>query len=190
MRKTVALTAIAVLAVPAVAQAARPDDAGSKGSQTAAEHTATEHKPATKQKQSQPKPQRVGFTVKGILGDTLPTVDPATGVVSDVSLDIASANKAARAKLGLDKAGIAAATQTLIDIADDDKVVAKLVGVTDGPDAGTDVSFADIAKGDTVKLIGKVQRTRTKTGKGKPSFTYGALDIRQVVVTRGSSTDS
>jgi hypothetical protein len=49
---------------------------------------------------------------------------------------------------------------------------------------GTEVTLADVTATDTVKVIGKVVRTRTKSKGSKPAFKYGAIDIRKVVVTR------
>ena len=166
--KTAVAAAIAALAVPAAADAAKPADAGSKG----------------KQQQTKSKAKQVGFSLSG----TGLTGQTGTSALTDpFSLDLVSANKHARNALKVDEAFIDGTGTTPIDVAAGDTYSLKLSGVTDGADEGTDVSLADVLATDRVKVVGKVVRTRTKAKGSKPAFTYGAVDIRKVVVTRGET---
>jgi hypothetical protein len=181
LKKITAAAAIAALGIPAVAEAAKPAEPGKQGRDRAAQKQSDN---AGKSKRS--KSKGVGFTLAGVLGaENTPTL--TDGVLGDFSLDLTSANKHARNALDIDKSDVRGTGATLVDVADGDTVVVKFGdGVTDGADEGTDVSMADVQAGDRIKVIGKVQRTRTRSesGTGKPKFTYGAVDIRKVVITR------
>lgn len=185
LKKTAVATAIAALTIPAAADAAKPSEPGSKG-----RAKAEQQRSAKAQKKSQPKTQRVGFTLAGTELAGLPLTTAAGDVAaSSFTLDLTSANKHARNALGQGEAPDV--TKAFIDgdntstvPADANGFELKLEGVTDGDDAGTDVTVADVLATDRVKVIGKVVRTRTKSKGSKPSFTYGAIDIRKVIVTR------
>ena len=165
--KILALTAVAALAVPAAAQAVKPAEPGKKGRDNAA------------QKQSATK--KVGFSFAGLIGATgAPEATQVTGTqfwtlaTDPFSLDLESANLHARRALGITSAAFDGTTLTEIDEGSTtDQFRLKLVGYDTGeaPDAG-----------DRVKVIGKVERTRNPRGS-ETRFSYGAIDVRKVVVT-------
>lgn len=160
-KKTAALAAVAVLGATGAAEAAKPTTP-SKG----------------QEKQKAAKTQKVGFSLKGVTA-TLPLGTEGAALTGALSLDPTSANKAARSALGLGTPKALKASTETVDVTD------AVQGLT-----VTYVGFGDdkmITATDKVKVIGKVTRTRTKSGKGKPSFTYGDVDIRKVVVTRGET---
>jgi hypothetical protein len=179
LKKTAVAAAVAALSVPAVADAAKPADAGSKGK-------SEQQRSAKAQKKGAPKSQRVGFSLSGtgLVGQP-----GQTALSFPLTLDLVSANKHARTALSteaqkVDKAFIDGTGTLSLPLASGDTFDLKLEGITDGQDEGTDVTVADVVAGDTVKVIGKVVRTRTKSKGSKPAFTYGAVDIRKVVITR------
>ena len=130
--KTLALTAVAALALPGIAQATKPAEPGKKGHDTAA---------AKKQAQ---KPKGKAFTLKGVGLASLPVTDGA--LTGALTVDPTSANKHARTLLDLSKADLkGTATETFGETGD--KVVVKYVGLT-----ATDALQAS----DTVKVVGKV----------------------------------
>ena len=167
--KTLALTAVAALALPAAAQAGKPNDPGKHGRDKAA------------QKQSATKTQKVGFTFAGLIGATgAPDAAPVAGTefftltTDPFSLDLESANLHARKALGITSAAFEGTTLTAIDEGSTtDRFRLTLVGFDEGeaPDAG-----------DRVKVIGKVTRTRNAKGS-QTKWTYGDIDVRKVVVT-------
>ena len=162
--KILALTAVAALAVPAAAQAAKPADKG---------------------KSQAPKAQKVGFSVAGLLsaeGTDFPTFTAGTGdntgkssFTDSFQTDLLSANKHARTVLEIQKSAITGTgVTTLDDFSGTDFFVLSYNGF------GEDKT---LAAGDRVKVIGKV--TRTRSGKGKSAtYSYSNLDIRKVVITR------
>ncbi len=188
LKKTAVAAAVTALAVPAAAQADKPDNAGSQG-----KAKAEQKRSAKAQKRSQPKSQRVGFTLAGTELAGLPLTTGAGDVAASAfTLDLTSANKHARAALGqgdaqdVTRAFLAGDSTTTIP-GDANGFDLRLEGVTDGGDEGTDVTLADVLATDRVKVLGKVVRTRTKSRGSKPAFTYGAIDIRKVVVSRESA---
>lgn len=175
-----AVTAVAALAIPTAAVAAKPTSGpGQDGRDKAAA------------KQQTAKTKKVGFTVGGLIvaNETFPAFAPVAGtdhftLTSDpFELDLTSANKHARNKLGIDRTAITGTGVTEIDeLATDDHFKLTTVGITD---AGTDGTFNDLAAGDRVKIIGKVERTRNAKQKGeKQTYTWGDVDVRKVVVKR------
>ena len=181
LKKTAVAAAVAALSVPAVADAAKPADAGSKG-----KAKAEQQRSAKAQKKSAPKSQRVGFSLSGtgLVGQP-----GQTALSFPLTLDLVSANKHARTALStqeqkIDKAFIDGTGTFSLPLASGDTFDLKLEGIADGQDEGTDVTVADVVAGDSVKVIGKVVRTRTKSKGSKPAFEYGAIDIRKVVITR------
>jgi hypothetical protein len=179
MKKTAVITAIAALAVPAAALAAQPDNPGQQGrDNAAAKRQANTNSTTTKW---------VGFTLKGLLvtGQTFPafTAVGENFTLNDPALDLISANRHARKALDIEPSEIEGTSATPLDLTNTDQFKLNVVGITD---AGTIGSWNDdLAAGDSVKLIGKVERTRTKEPGEKPTFDYGAVNIRKVVVTRG-----
>jgi hypothetical protein len=177
--KTAVLTAVAALALPAAAHAAKPPEPGKKGRDNAA------------QKQSANATKKVGFSVSGLIvtGETWPTFvagsnDTFTFGTVPFELDLTSANKHARAALGFQKSAIEGTGVTeLGGFATDDAFRVVLGGITDPEGDG----FADdLAAGDRIHIVGKVTRTRNARERGeRQTFTYGAVDIRKVVITRG-----
>ena len=178
--KTLALAAVAALALPAAAQAGKPNDPGKHGRDKAA------------QKQSATKTQKVGFSLSGLLvqGETFPAFTAAGDQFTDgaFELDLLSANKHARRSLSIEKSAITGTGVTLLDdFAANDSFRLVVEGITD---AANDGISNDLAAGDRVHVIGKVTRTRDAKQRGaKPTWTYGAVDIRKVVVTRGDDGD-
>ena len=158
LKKTATLTAIAALAVPALATADKPADAGSKGKTQSA---------AAKSKQ-----KGVGFTAAGLWVsgfDGLTTDSKEQRDVSDFTLNLTSANKHARTFLGLaTKPSSETPVSKEIDAATGDKAVIRLIGFD-----STDVIDAT----DRVKVIGKVTRVR----KGDTTTTR-VLDIRRITI--------
>ncbi len=170
--KLVALTAVAALAAPAAAQASKPAEPGKKGHTTAAA------------KKQAPKSQKVGFTLSGVLSSTgtdFPTFTAGTGdntgkssFTDSFQVDLLSANKHARTALEIQKSAIEGTGVTTHEFSNTDFFLLTYEGF------GEDKT---LAAGDQVKIIGKV--TRTRSGKGKSAtWTYGAIDIRKVVITR------
>lgn len=178
--KILALTAVAALALPAAAQAGKPTDPGKHGRDNAA------------QKQSASKTKKVGFSLSGLLvqGETFPTFTAAGDrfTVGAFELDLLSANKHARSALGIQKSAITGTGVTLLDgFAADDSFRLVVEGIAD---AANDGISNDLAAGDRVHVIGKVTRTRNAREQGeKQTYTWGAIDIRKVVVTRGDDGD-
>ncbi len=158
LKTTAAATAIAALAVPATAFAT--DDTKPEKSQ----------KPAKTQKAQKAKAK--GFTLSGTELAGLTVTDGK--VAGPFTLDLTSANKHARTLLGVTKAQVAGDQTTTIPAVAGDALRLRLNGVTDGADAGTDVSLADVLATDRVKVIGKVTRD-------------GALDIRKITVKRAET---
>ena len=179
--KIAVAAALSALVLPVAADAAKPAQPGKKGRDNAAQ----------RKSQQTPKTKKVGFTLKGLIvaNETFPAFAPVVGtehftLTSDpFELDLISANRAARKKLGIDKTAIEGTVVTEIDeLATDDHFRFRTVGITD---AGTDGTHNDLAAGDSVKIIGKVERTRNAKVAGEPtSFTFGDVDVRKVVVIR------
>ncbi len=176
--KTLALTAVAALALPAASQAAKPAEPGKNGRDNAAA------------KQQSTKTKKVGYTLAGVLvaNEDFPTFNggpEAFSFAAPFELDLTSANKHARLAADPDiaKATIEGTGVTLLDdFATGDTFKLNVVGITD---AGNDGISNDLAAGDRIKVIGKVTRTRNAKQRGeKQTWTYGAIDIRKVVVTR------
>ncbi len=167
LNKTAVATAVAALAVPALAQAEKPENPGAQG-----KAKAEQKQTAKAQKKSQPKAQRVGFSIAGVDLANLTVTDGK--LAGPITLDPTAANKHARTSLELTATELAGEdTVTLGTAADAVKVSYEGLTATDA-----------IQPTDTVKVIGKVVRTRTKSKGSKPAFKYGALDIRKIVVTR------
>ena len=165
LKKTAVATAIAALAVPAAAQAKKPEAPGAQGKAKAEQQRSAKAPKAKKAK-------GVGFTIAGVdLAGLTVTDGKLTG---PITLDPTAANKHARTSLDLTATELAG-EDTVTFGAADDAVKVSYEGLT-----ATDA----IQPTDTVKVIGKVVRTRTKSKGSKPAFTYGAIDIRKVVITR------
>jgi hypothetical protein len=178
MKKTLIAVAVAALAVPGAAQAAKPAHAG-QGKQSAAKSQSAKGKQVRSQKQSTPRKQRVGFAVSGtpaqwseLSGTTLGTF----------SLKLRSANLHARRALGITQKG-SLLKHDIVKAFTAENVTVRFAGVGDTNGDGT-VDLADVGENDRVKVTGKVERTRTKSGKGKPSFTYGDPAIQRIVIIR------
>ena len=136
--KTLALTAVAALALPAAAQATKPAEPGKQGRDKAA------------QKKAAQKPKGKAFTVKGTTTATaLPVTDGA--LTGPLTLDPTSANKHARTLLTLSKEELAGTATETFGVTGD-AVVVKYVGL-----AATDALTAT----DVVKVHGKVKRDGT-----------------------------
>ena len=131
--RTIALTAVAALALPAAAHATKPAEPGKQGKDRAAA------------KQQAQKPKGKAFTLKGVGLASVPVADGA--LTGPLTLDPTSANKHARALLTLTKADLrGTATETFGETGD--KVVVRYVGLT-----STDALQAT----DVVKVLGKVR---------------------------------
>jgi hypothetical protein len=164
--RTLALTAVAALALPGAALAAKPDqvgkpeDAGKQGHEKAAATKGAEKSAAAKAKAEakEKKAKGKGFALKGVGLATLPVADGA--LTGELTLDPTSANKHARTLLELSKDDLGGtATETFGTTGDE--VVVKYVGLT-----ATDALSAT----DRVKVLGKVAG--------------GELDIRSIKITR------
>ena len=168
LNKTAVATVAALFAVPAAAQAEKPQNPGAQG-----KAKAEQQRSAAAQKQSKAKKAKtVGFTVSGVDLAGLTVTDGK--LAAPITLDPTAANKHARTSLDLTATELAG-EDTVTFGAADDAVKVSYEGLT-----ATDA----IQPTDTVKVIGKVVRTRTKSKGSKPAFTYGAIDIRKVVITR------
>jgi hypothetical protein len=180
MKKTTAAVAVAALALPAAAQADRPQDPGSKGKTRSAEAKAGQQKGK--------KTKGVGFSVSGVALEGLALDQAGTGVAGPFSLDLTSASGHALKALELAKGDVAKQEAVAIPAVAGDAVKVSFEGVTDGADQDTSVGLADVVATDRVKVVGKVARTVTKgrTAKGA-KFTYGAIDIKKIVITRGET---
>ncbi len=137
--KTLALTAVAALALPAAAaQAGKPDEPGRDGREKAA------------QKKAAQKPKGKAFTLSGTTSATaLPVADGA--LTGALTLDPTSANKHARKLLTLTKEEIRGTGTETFGVAGD-AVVVKYNGL-ESTDALTST--------DRIKVIGKVLRNGT-----------------------------
>ena len=153
--KTLALAAVAALALPAAAQATKPAEPGKNGRDKAA------------QKRSAQKPKGVAFVVKGVSLASLPVTDGA--LTGTLTLDPTSVNRHARTLLSLTDADLAGTGTETFGVTGD-RVIVRYHGLT-----ATDTLQAT----DVVKVFGKV----TRTGKGKAK-TLGTLDIRTITITR------
>ena len=176
--RTAALTAIAALALPVAAQAAKPAEPGKQGRDNAVA------------KQQSAKTKKVGFTLAGVLkqGEDFPAftaVGENFTFAGPFELDLTSANRHARnaADPDIAKSAIKGDAVTLLDdFESDDQFKLNVVGITD---AGNDGISNDLAAGDRVKVVGKVERTRNAKQKGqKQSYSFGEIDVRRVTVTR------
>lgn len=156
--KLITAAALAALAVPTVAQAKKPDDAGDKGRTTA----------AAKKAGKASKGKGVGFVVAGTLVDPAGVDVAAKSVALPLSLDLTSANRHARAVLGSDvtREFVAGDGQKAVG-AEGDAFRVRFVGFDAGEPA---------AAGDRVKVAGKV--TRVKKGGTAPRV----VDVRKVTV--------
>jgi opacity protein-like surface antigen len=173
LKKTTAAIAIAALAVPAAAQADKPENAGSHGRDKAA------------QKQSHGKKsdrfRGVGFTVRGVnFQGTVPPESRESQTVSEFSLDVTSANKHARRYLGLTEKSRQLRqnhSQTSINDTVDGKAIVRLVGFEQGEQPDAD---------DRVNVVGRVSRTRKSDSS---SSTERKLDIRRITIKDVDATD-
>ncbi|HEU4534730.1 MAG TPA: hypothetical protein VFS00_11455 [Polyangiaceae bacterium] len=172
--RTLALTAVAALALPGAAVAAKPAEPGQQGKDKAAATKGAEKSAAAKAKAEakQKKAKGKGFALKGVGLAALPVADGA--LTGELTLDPTSANKHARTLLTLTKADIAGTGTEDVGVAGD-KVEVEYVGLT-----ATDALTAT----DTIKVVGKVARS----GKGKAKM-LGAVDIRKIVVTRAPAEE-
>jgi ABC-type amino acid transport substrate-binding protein len=151
---TIAAAAVAALALPVGASAAKPE------------------KPAKAAKA--PKTQKVGWSASGTTAAA-----PAAGATS-FDIDLAKASAHALRALQLKKADLKKTeTSTITDAVAGFKLVFE-----DGVTAAT---FNPAT--DRVRLIGKVERTRTAKAPKATRFTYGAVDVRKVVVSRPGADD-
>jgi hypothetical protein len=165
LKKTTAAIAIAALAVPAAAQADKPENAGSKGHEKAQQQTKRQGK------KSEQRFRGVGFTVRGLdYKGPAPTESRESQTISQFSLDITSANRHARRYLGLtDRPSKREAAQDRsINDTYDGKAIIRLVGFEQGD---------TITPDDRVKVSGRVTRVR----KGDSS-TERKLDIRRITI--------
>ncbi len=155
MKKTAVAAALTALAVPAAAQAHRPDDAGERGLATAEQKRAGHDK--TKDARGT---QRVGFALSGVGVTGLSASEGK--LTGPFTLDPTSANKAARKLLEIDRTFIKGTETTSVPAVAGDEVKLRLVGLTDA---------SQIQPTDRVKVIGKVTRD-------------GELNIRKITVKR------
>ena len=165
-----AAAAIAALAVPAAAVAENQGGTHSRSAEQRSAH--------------QKKTQKVAFVVTGTLtGETVAATDRAAGGET-LSLDVTSANRHARqgfdadprlSRSFIEKTGTEGTKEFTVD--------------SNGASVRLAEGQTDLAAGQQIKLIGKVERTRTRTESGKPTWSYGTPDIRKVVVTDSSDQD-
>ena len=135
--KTLALTAVAALALPAAAQAAKPEEPGKQGRDNA----------AAKQEAKKPEAKKAKgktFTLKGIGLTEVPVTDGA--LTGALTLDPTNANKHARTLLTLTKAELESDATETFGVTGDE-VVVRYVGLT-----ATDA----LQPTDVVKVKGKV----------------------------------
>lgn len=167
-KTTIATATMAALALPAGAAADKPERPGKPRHEHAAKAAATV------------KAQRVAFVVTGTGLSGLTLSDAGS---SAFALDIARANKHARAALQLTAAQIAAASATQMAAEANGLRLKFDDDITDGNGDGK-VDLADVRPTDRVKVIGKVERTRTRDASRARRFTYGTIDVRKVVIKR------
>ena len=190
MKKTAVAAALTVLAVPAAAQAHRPDDAGERGRATAEQKRAghdDQRSERSAKRHGRHGRRGVGFALAGTKVGGLAVTDGR--LTAPLTLDPTAANKHARKLLGIDRAFIQGTETTEVPVAaEGDEAKVRFVGVTDG-NADGKVDAADVLPTDRVRVLGKVKRTRTRTGEERTT-TYGPLDIRKVVVKRATETQT
>ena len=168
LKKTTAALALAALAVPAAAQADRPDNRGTKNAAERQERN--EQRAAQKQNKSK-RFKGVGFAVSGVdyKGAAL-TSSKEEQDVAEFTLDVTSANRHARRYLELATrpSKKAPAQDTPISDTVDGKAIVRLVGFEQGETPDAD---------DRVKVIGRVTRV-----KKDDTTTERKLDIRRIVI--------
>ncbi len=168
LKKTAAATAVAALALPAVADAKKPADPGAQG-----KAKAEQQRSAKAKKQSQKKAKGVGFTLSGVDLAGLTVTDGK--LAGPVTLDPTAANKHARTFLKVTAEQIAGEDTVQVGTAGD-AVRVRFVGLT---------ASDTVLPTDVVKVIGKV----TKVRKGDTT-TVRTLDIRKITVTRGGEQET
>ena len=156
-KKTALVAAVAALAVPAAAQADKPEKTGKEN--------AAAKKAKTK---------GVGFTVGGLYVSGFDLTKSGEQELSSFTLKVTSANKHARQYLGLatkeTKPSEESPREETITVTDD-KAIVTFVGFEEND---------TLDSTDLVKVIGKV----TRSGKGKSKTADGGkLDIRKITVT-------
>jgi hypothetical protein len=185
LKKTTAAIAIAALAVPAAAQADKPQDAGSKGREKAQQQQSKRHGHGKKSDRF----RGVGFTLRGVdyKGATPTTESRASQTLSEFSLDVTGANRHAYRYLGLTDRPSKREPAQDKSIKDtfDGKASVRLVGFEQGEQPDSD---------DRVKVIGRVTRTR-KGDSDSGSTTTSApserkLDIRRIVIKDADTTEA
>ena len=160
--KTLALTAVAALALPGAAFAAKPEEPGKQGKEKAAATKGADKSASAKAKAKAKDKKAKGksFTLKGVGLAALPVADGA--LTGELTLDPTSANKHARTLLELSKTDLRGTATETFGVTGDE-VVVKYVGLSE-----TDA----LQPTDRVKVIGKV--------------VGGELDIRKIKVARTS----
>lgn len=182
MKKTAVAAALTALAVPAAAQADRPDKRGDGERANAGQKQ--DRREARKERRENRR-SRVGFVVAGVKLENLTVTD---GRISAFSLDLTAANKHARKLLGVDRAFIRGTESKQIPVVAGDEAKVRLRGITDGGDEGTTVELADVLPTDRVHVIGKARKTRTGEGEARTT-TYSDLDIKKIVIKRRVARD-
>ena len=160
--RTLALTAVAALALPGAAVAAKPEEPGKQGKEKAAATKGAEKSAAAKAKAKKAKGK--AFTLKGVGLAALPVENGA--LTGELTLDPTSANKHARTLLELSKEDLRGTATETFGVTGDE-VVVKYVGLS-----ATDA----LQPTDRVKVVGKV--------------VGGELDIRKIKVARTSDDES
>jgi hypothetical protein len=168
LKKTTAAIAIAALAVPAAAQADKPEDAGSKGREKA-----QQQQQSKRQNKKSERFRGVGFTVRGLYKGGLESADQDSRekqTIGGIELAATSANKQARNALTFTTRPSKESPQdTTVTDSHDQKAVLRFVGFEEGEKPG---------ENDRVSIIGKVSRKR----KGDSSGSSRAIDVRRIVV--------
>ena len=155
-KKTALAAAVVALAVPAAAQADKPEKTGKEN--------AAAKKAKTKS---------VGFTVGGLYVSGFDLAKSGEQDLSSFTLKVTSDNKHARQYLGLDSKATKPSEESPREetVTITDKAIITFVGFEDGD---------TLDSTDLVKVIGKV----TRSGKGKSKTAEGgALDIRKITIT-------
>jgi hypothetical protein len=165
LRKTTAALTIAALAVPAAAQADKPEDPGSKGREKA------EQQQSKRQGKKSERLRGVGFTVRGLDYKGPAPTESDEPQAADFTLDVTSANRHARRYLALEDrpSKREPAQDRAIEDTFDGKAIIRLVGFEEGDTLTPD---------DRVNVVGRVTRTR----KGQSSSSERKLDIRRITI--------
>ena len=186
MKKTAVAAALTALAVPAAAQADRPDKPGEQGKAKAQQKRGDKQQRSHGQRSHKQRKNRgVGVAFAGTKLDSTVT----DGKLTAFTLDLTRANRHARKVLGVDRAFVRGDALKTITVAAGDTFKVRFNGVTDGSDEGTTVDFADVLPTDRVKVIGKAKRTRTRSGETR-TVQYGDLDIKKIVIKRATETET